>query len=200
MLEDVLVSQAGGADVWSAWSLNLAAAAGITPATNYGVVGAPAALQVTTAQKNVAQMLFVASGDGYVYALNTVLCFSQASPVFRGGAGDAPVPPRRAADGRATRLAMPRVELGRAAAAGALRGGLGAAAAATAEAFGTDGGAGSAQPAQWALYTNTNAVRGANVFAYPYAAPLRTTTWEQCRDGALKHANPTPRPRAQTQT
>ena len=172
MLEDVLVSESPGSEAFHEWTLNLAQSAGVTPVTDFGIIGAPAALQDISTAKN---LLFVASADGYVYALNTMFCFSQARNIYESSGG---APPARHAARRASSDARAVRARSR-----SLRG---SSSIADITGVAMNGGVDSTT-GQWALYSNINGVYNyANQpdrDAYKFFG--RTVTWEECRDACV---------------
>ena len=83
LLEDLLVAEQGD-EAWQGFSLNLTALSGASPATPWGVVGAPAAAFPadfnTDAYDATRNAFYVASADGWLYAIQPTYCFNLARP------------------------------------------------------------------------------------------------------------------------
>jgi hypothetical protein len=166
MLEDVPLSQrVEGGDKWRELAFNLADAVGVgdDTASDCGVVGAPAAASDYGASTNG---VFVASGDGYLYAVNALMCFSQAR--YPGGSA------ARAAAEAAGAVSSARARRRR------LSGGGGGGAAPRRANFSL-----SPPEAQWFVYSKINAVYAAEIHNYPFATYGVTDSWEECQAACI---------------
>ena len=205
LLEDLAVARQDDA-AWQTFRLNLTAVLNVSdggPATPYGIVGAPAA---TADVAGASYSIYVASGNGFVAALDMLRCFSGATPAFRGAhaaagyavaeaeaAGAAAMPAGAAWLGAFSAPATSAARGARAAAganslahtAASSAGwvpGAHATAARAATAAATNAG-------QWVSYSNVNAVQNQWPPSYPFFINGTTQTWPECQ--ALCWANNT---------